>query len=283
MGSQDLDYSPCRYGASRVTFRGPRRDLSRPHALFFGGTSVYGKFLRDPLPDLVGQRSGLRCVNLGVVNAGVDLYLKDQALLDMTARARVTVLGDVSLQNMSNRFYSVHPRRNDRFLSATPLLRTIFRDVDFTPFHFTGHLLQRLHSLSPVRFADIQAELKETWGARMRTLISRISGPVILHRIAPRVAKGSSAEASIVRVDDLLTADAAMFAALRPLVVDVIMTSPADAALARDAEGLVFSQLETSAAQSQFGAPVYEEAAADLAPILRRFAPLPHSVKTGPP
>ncbi len=33
-------------------------------------------------------------------------------------------------QNLSNRFYAVHPRRNDRFLRASTLMKTIFREVD---------------------------------------------------------------------------------------------------------------------------------------------------------
>ena len=47
-------------------------------------------------------------------------------------------------QNLSNRFHAVHPRRNDRFLRASTLLKTIYRDVDFTEFNFTRHLLTTL-------------------------------------------------------------------------------------------------------------------------------------------
>ena len=41
-----LDYFPCRYGRSRVLFRGPRRPLDVPYVAFLGGTETYGRFLR---------------------------------------------------------------------------------------------------------------------------------------------------------------------------------------------------------------------------------------------
>ncbi|MEZ5723123.1 MAG: DUF6473 family protein [Paracoccaceae bacterium] len=74
---------------------------------------------------------------------------------------------------MSNRFYAVHPRRNDRFLRASNLLKTIYREVDFTEFNFTRHLLTRLKELSEDKFMMVEQELK-AWVARMKTLVSKI-------------------------------------------------------------------------------------------------------------
>ena len=136
-GDGALDYFPCRYGASRLVFRGPRRDLSLPYVSVLGGTETYGRYIADPYPTLVEVGQGLSLVNLGLQNAGLDAYLKDPDILAVASAARVAVVQVMGAQNLSNRFYAVHPRRNDRFLHPTPLLQRMFETIDFTEFHFT--------------------------------------------------------------------------------------------------------------------------------------------------
>ena len=159
-GDGSLDYYPCRYGTSRVMFRGPRRDLDRPYVAMLGGTETYGKFVPEPYPALTEAATGLRVVNLGYVNAGLDLYLKDADVLETAAQARLTVVQIMGAQNLSNRFYTVHARRNDRFLHASPLLRHIYREVDFTEFSFTRHMLHSLQAVSIDRFEVLAEELR---------------------------------------------------------------------------------------------------------------------------
>ena len=148
MGETTLDYLPCRYGGCRLLFRGPQRRLEGSYAAFLGGTETYGKFIERPFPALVEARTGLRCVNFGWPNAGVDVFLNEPELLKMAGAARVVVLQVPCAPNLSNRYYSVHPRRNDRFVTATPRLQSLFPEVDFTEFHFTRHLLSRLRRVS---------------------------------------------------------------------------------------------------------------------------------------
>ena len=64
-------------------------------------------------------------VNLGCLNAGPDVYLNDPEILRIASKADVTVLQVVGAANLTNRFYTVHPRRNDRFLHASPWLQTV--------------------------------------------------------------------------------------------------------------------------------------------------------------
>ena len=64
-GDGALDYFPCRYGMSKLLFRGPHRELDGPFCAVLGGTETYGKFVADPYPALVEQMTGLRMVNLG--------------------------------------------------------------------------------------------------------------------------------------------------------------------------------------------------------------------------
>ncbi len=177
-GDGALDYFPCRYGKSKLLFRGPRRDLAKPYVAVLGGTETYGKFVPVPYPALVEQQTGLRMVNLGCINAGPDVYVNEPVVLDIASKAQVTVVQIVGAQNLSNRFYAVHPRRNDRFLRASSLLCTIFREVDFTEFHFTRHMLQTLQAVSPEKFEVVAEELRAAWVARMIGLLNMIPGKI---------------------------------------------------------------------------------------------------------
>ena len=128
-GAGALDYFPCRYGASRAVFRGPERDLSRPYVALLGGSATFGKYVATPFADLVEQALGQPVANLGAQNAGPDFYLADRATLDIAARARVAVVQVTGADTLSNPFYTVHARRNDRFLAASPALRDLYPEV----------------------------------------------------------------------------------------------------------------------------------------------------------
>ena len=141
-----LEYLQCRYGRSKLVFRGPRKRLETDYVAFLGGTETYGKFMPQPFPDLVEQGLDVRCVNFGCVNAGPDVFLGDPFVPGAYSKVRVTVLELTGAANLPNQFYSVHPRRNDRFLKPSMLMQTIFRVTDFTEFTFTRHLLSTLQS-----------------------------------------------------------------------------------------------------------------------------------------
>ena len=143
-GQRALEYYPCRYGTSRILFRGPRRLLDGSYVAFLGSTETYGRFVEAPYPALLEDRLAVSCVNFGVVNAGVDLYLNDPGVMGLAAGAGAKVVQVMGAQNLSNRYYSVHPRRNDRFLRASDRLEALYPEVDFTEFHFVRHLLGKL-------------------------------------------------------------------------------------------------------------------------------------------
>ena len=78
-GDGALDYFPCRYGRSKLLFRGPRRQLVPPFVSAFGGSETYGKFVEEPWPALLEERIGLPVVNFGYLNAGVDVFLGERS------------------------------------------------------------------------------------------------------------------------------------------------------------------------------------------------------------
>lgn len=186
LGAAASVYQPCRYPGSKLFFRGPRRRLDGAYVACLGGTETHGKFIATPFPALLERATGLICVNFGWPNAGVDVFLQDAGILAAASGARLTILQVPGAQNISNRFFTVHPRRNDRFLKARAALRGAYPEVDFTEFHFTRHLLGDLQRRSPNRFAPILQEMQELWRARMRLLLRRIDGPVLLLWLSPR-------------------------------------------------------------------------------------------------
>lgn len=182
----------CRYQDSRLLFRGPKRHLGTRYIAFLGGTETYGKFVEHPFPDIIEAKIGLTCVNLGWPNAGVDVLQRDPGLVRMAAGAALTVLQVPCAANLSNRYYTVHPRRNDRFVKATDPLRALYPEVDFTEFHFTRHMLCHLHALCPQRFARVHAELAQCWSDGMRRVIEAIETPVLLFWFSARKPEKNS-------------------------------------------------------------------------------------------
>ena len=81
LGEAGLSYAPCRYGTSRILFRGPRRPLDGRYIAFIGGTETYGRFIENPFPALVEAALGDVCVNFGMINASVDAFANEPTVL----------------------------------------------------------------------------------------------------------------------------------------------------------------------------------------------------------
>ena len=261
-----LDYFPCRYGASNLMFRGPRRSLTRPYVAFLGGNETYGKFIPDPYPDLVEEEVGYGSVNLGCPNAGLDVYLNDPALTDIAARAEAVVLQVMGAANLSNRYYTVHPRRNDRFLGATPLLKTLYRDIDFTDFTFTRHLLFTLHAHAPDRFAVLAEELRQTWLARMKDLLARLPQRTLLLWIADQSPQ--AANRKTLQDQEPILVDVEMMAAIRPLARSYVEVITRPDARGKSLRNMAFAPSEVDAAAAVPGPEVHRDVSKILAQAL---------------
>ncbi|MEM6311554.1 MAG: DUF6473 family protein [Pseudomonadota bacterium] len=259
-----LDYLPCRYGKSKLLFRGPRRNLDKPYIAFLGGNETYGKFIAEPFVDLLDQYVDYTCVNFGCLNAGVDVFLQDQFVPEAARKSALTVLQVPSAQNMTNRLYSVHPRRNDRFVSPTAMLKTIFPEVDFAGFHFNKHMVKHLRDLSPERFRILEQELNEAWVARMLSLLAKINGRVVLLWVSSR----SPSDTSQGSVDPLFVTDDMMQRVI-PSATEYVEAVLSPDACANPTDGMVFSQMEAPAAQEMVGPLAHQEVASKLLPVLR--------------
>lgn len=267
-GHMPLDYDPVCYPGSVLRFRGPRLVPDDPPVVCIGGAETYGRFIPAPFPTHLARLLPGPVLNLGVMNAGLDVITQDPVIRNAMARARAVVLQVPSAQNMSNRFYSVHPRRNDRFLKASQILRTIYREVDFTEFHFTRHLLTHLKSLSGDRFAIIRAELEQAWVGRMIGLLNQLTAPVHLLWLSNRPLNEEGGGLIGLGPDPLFVTPK-MIDAVRPHVASVTVAVPGGQDHRRPQAGMSFGPRELPAARLLPGPEAHERAAADLARLLR--------------
>lgn len=215
-----------RYEGSRLLFRGPARPLDGRHVAFVGGAGMRG----EPgagVPDLLEAELGVPCVNFGVGNASVEAFLLDPVVPEACRDARLTVLEVMGAANLSNRLYTVHPRRNDRFLRASGALRAIYPELDVAEVCFTRHLLLHLREADPERFDVVGEELRIAWAARMRAFLERV-GPRVLLLWGPAGEGPLGAEPLFVTEE--------MVEALRPLVAGIVAVPGAgtDAAAHRE-------------------------------------------------
>ncbi|WP_264212150.1 DUF6473 family protein [Leisingera thetidis] len=263
-----LSGESCRYGQSRLLVRGPQRSLDAPYVAFLGGTEVYGRFVEFPFVDSLQNQLGMDCINLGSVNAGLDSFVQDETLIRIARQAHVSVLQMLGAQNISNPYYRVHPRRNDRFLQAHPALKTLYPEVDFTEFHFNKHLLCTLREISGQRFEKVREQLQRSWVERMSRLIEELDGRVLLLWLRYQLDAGAGFP------DEPVLVDRTMAEALRPKVQGVLEIKASSAAAAKDIAGMIFGQMELPAARHMIGPKEHLRIAAALAgrmsPMLRK-------------
>ena len=268
LGPTALDYFPCHYGASKLVFRGPRRDLEAPYVAFIGGTQTFGKFIEQPFPLKVEHLTGVPSVNFGQVNAGLDVFVKDAFVQEAARAARVTVLEVLGAANLSNRLYTVHPRRNDRFLRASTELQKLYPEIDFSQFNFTQHMLLHLYLRDEGRFATVRRSLQPVWTRRMRQLIGRLGAQVVLIRVAatdldtqrPAGASGGPAlitDAMLERLSGTVSA-----------IVNVRYQCEKNSG---PVDGMAFGMLEAGAARAVAPPEAHTTAAQALRPVLDRL------------
>ncbi|MGC8203099.1 DUF6473 family protein [Aliiroseovarius sp. PTFE2010] len=267
LGEGALNYFPCRYGNSKLLFRGPRKALDGAYVAMIGGTETYGKFVEQPFPALVERDLDMSVANLGCVNAGPDVFINDQTVMDICNRARATVIQVSGAHNMSNRFYAVHPRRNDRFLRASTLLKTIYREVDFTDFNFTRHLLGTLEEVSPEKFAMVRQELKDAWVARMKTMLTKIGSKVVLVWMS-RHSPDDMRQTACLGGDPLFV-DRNMLDQIRPMVKDIIEVTATEDEVDAGYDRMVFPEMDAPTAREMLGPVIHGRVANELVERLR--------------
>lgn len=262
LGANALNYNYCRYGDSKRVFRGPKVATDGIYDVVIGGTETFGKFVEMPYPDLMSTKSGVPAVNLGQMYSGADYFGDDRDLLALSAKARRVVIQLTGVQNMTNRFYLVHPRRNDRFLRPTKLLSAIFSDVDFTDIHFTGHLMGALQTQSPGRFEAVLAGMRDDWIERMRSLILAISSPVTLLWMSDRAPDQCEFPEINDRTPLFITNDMLGELASKSVALVKVVAMPEE--IQAGFPRMIFNPIEEPAAEQMLGPIVHQEVARQL-------------------
>ncbi|MBL9052211.1 MAG: hypothetical protein JNN02_00655 [Tabrizicola sp.] len=264
-----LDYAPCRYGASKAVFRGPARDLSGNYLAMLGGTQTFGKYVQDPYPSLVEKVTGQRVVNLAGLGAGPDFYLDDLPALRVAAEARLAVVQLPGAETMSNPFYTVHGRRNDRILTPTQRLRALFPEVDFAETLFARHLLTVLQDADHGRFQTVVAGLKRNWLATMRQLLVHLPLRRVLLWLADAMPPK---QATAIDGSGPLLVDEAMIVEVLQPGTRLVTAIPSAAARALGVTDMLFPETEAVQAHCLPGAAVHAEIAARLVPAIAELS-----------
>ena len=267
-GAEGLNYDRCRYGASRLSFRGPKASLEQPYVALVGGTEIFGRFCERTIGDALSAATGRTCVNLGTPNAGIDAVLQDAAALNVCREATLTIVQVMGAQNMSNRMYAVHPRRNDRFLKASGFLETLYRAVDFTRFHYTRHLLAALREESADRYALVLEELSMSWGARMRTFIEIVGKPVCLLWLADR-EPGPAGHDDPFGHEPLFVSEPVL-AGVREMAQSFVSVVGTRDEIAAGRDRMVLGPSDLPVAEGLLGPVVHERAARLLEPVVEQ-------------
>lgn len=267
LGEGALDYSPCRYGDSKQLFRGPKKNLEKPYIAVIGGSETYGKFIETPFPAMLEKSLKMTVANLGCVNAGTDAIANDDAVIGICRKSVVTVIQIIGAHNMSNRYYAVHPRRNDRFLKPSDLLASTFRDVDFTNIHFTRHLLTELKESSSDKFEEVRQGLKKAWVARMKAVLGKIGGKVVLLWMADH-EPGQHPRFKPLGHDPMFI-ERWMLEALEDRVAGSLEVVATPEEMEAGFERMMYTPLEEPAAGEMLGPVVHETAARRLHDILK--------------
>ena len=67
---------------------------------------------------MLEREMGMPILNLGAQHCGAGFDTEDDAIQEIIENAQVIFIEAPSVVNQSNPFYRVHPRRNDRFVTA---------------------------------------------------------------------------------------------------------------------------------------------------------------------
>jgi hypothetical protein len=177
----------------------------------------------------------------------------------------VPVIQITGAQNISNRFYSVHPRRNDRFLKASRLMQTIFAEVDFTEFHFTRHLLRGLEGYLAGKVRDGPAGTARGLGRPDAGPAQRLNNRAVLVWMSRHAL--DDGPTGLTPADEPLFVTRGMVDALRPHVRDVveIVARPEEVRAGR--AHLASDRTDRTAAEDLLGAEVHARVAEASRPI----------------
>jgi len=258
LAAGDAAESFCQYGQSNLWFRGPPRTINEPYIACIGGAETFGRFVQRPFPAVLGARLNRPCINLGSLFCGAEALCQDPGLVQLANGAELCVLQFPDVLGQTNRFYRVHPHRNDRFVAPTQDLITLFPEVDFTEFHFVRHLISRLHTVSGPRFFEVKRELQHGWIRKLENFLSGISSPVIGLSLDIGSSRFGDGRCDNVPIEPF------MIEALSAHCIDIFRLNLRVSGEADDLEDVLFGTLQQPMAEHMIGPSAHRSIATAL-------------------
>lgn len=261
----DLAGAPaCDYGHPRARFRGPECDFRRRHIAYLGGRETMGRFMGQPFSVMVEQATGYGALNLGQNNAGVEFFARFQGLDQLTRRASHVVIEISSAALQSNRYYRVHPVRNDRITSISEEcgLGEAIGDA-----HFIRHFLSTAAQDNPHLFTKLRRHLAAHWVLKMQNLIAQFQVPVHLLWFSPKSPDNVS-HAPLAA--DPLFVDRTMLNALWPHVENLIEVPLTHQTRVEEDPQLEFTVDQAAAAGQMLGQAAHYRATRAIVDSLRK-------------
>ncbi len=258
-GGAPIDYQTYRFGRLQRLYRGPKPDLTKPYVAFLGAERTFGKSVRRPFPELVGEAMEVTAANLAVEGAGAGFVLDDNVALEACCQAQACVVEVTGIWSVSNRLYSVGKRYNRRVRAVSPMLRGLYPKIDFDSFDYVGRMLEALSKADAEKFLIVERECKDAWMIRTRQLLEAIETRTVLFWFSER------SPVCVTR------ADTRRALSIYPEGVDVEMLERVKPSAEAYAE-LVHPAVSTIAEARALPAAEAHEAAAEA--LARRLAPL---------
>ena len=181
MDARPVDFILCQYGNSKNLFRGPKKSCKHSYGVCLGDAGTFGGKVPDPFSAMLEREMDMPIFNLGAQHSGVGFYTEDDAIHEIVENAQVVFIEAPSVVNQSNPFYRVHPRRNDRFVTALGPLYDLFPEADFVECHFTKHLITKLISIDSARADIVFRALHGEWVRNLTIMRARWRAKTVIY------------------------------------------------------------------------------------------------------
>ena len=181
MDARPVDLILCQYGNSKNLFRGPKKSCKHSDGVCLEGADTFGSKVPDPFRAMLEREMGMPVLNLGAQHSGAGFYTEDDAIHEIIENAQVVFVEAPSVVNQSNPFYRVHPRRNNRFMTALGPLYDLFPEADFVECHFTKHLITKLITIDAARADIVFRTLQDEWVRNITIMRARWRAKTVVH------------------------------------------------------------------------------------------------------
>ena len=181
MDTRLVDFILCQYVNSKNLFRGPIKFCTHSNGVCLGGTDTFGGKVPDPFSAMLEREMGIPILNLGAQHSGAGFNSEDDAIHEIIENVQVIFVEAPSVVNQSNPFYRVHPRRNDRFVTALGPSYDLFPEADFFECHFTKHLIIKLITIAEARAVIVFRTFQDEWVRNLTIMRARWRAKTVVH------------------------------------------------------------------------------------------------------